>query len=109
MRGVTSEESQRTEALLRCGQTFHVGTHNVNTLRDENRAAELDQCRNEVGIEILGVQEHRIIHADPIEFRKLGSSYLVTSSGWGNQAQDSQGGIVLLLGTKARKALIKHW
>ena len=107
MQVVMSEHSQRVEALLRCGQRYIVGTHNVNTLRDENRAAELDQCRKEAGIEILGVQEHRIIHADPIEFKRSGSSYLVTSSGWRNEVQASQGGVGLLMGTKARKALLK--
>ena len=53
------------------------------------------------------MQEHRIIHTDPIEFRRLGSSCLITSSGWRNQVQASQGGVGLLLGTKARKALLK--
>ena len=53
------------------------------------------------------MQEHRIIHDDPIEFRKVGSSYLVTSSGWKNEAQASQGGVGLLLSQKARKALLK--
>ena len=107
LRGVTSDRSQRKEAVLRCGQRLLVGTHNVNTLRNENRAAELARCRNETDIEILGVQEHRIIHADPIEFKRLGSSYLVTSSGWRNEVQASQGGVGLLMGTKARKALLK--
>ena len=107
MRGVMSEHSHRVEALLRCGRRFIVGTHNVNTLKNENRAAELDQCRKEAGIEILGVQEHRIVHTDPVEFRRIGSSCLVTSSGWRNQIQASQGGVGLLLGPTARKALLK--
>ena len=102
-----SEHSHRVEALLRCGRRFIVGTHNVNTLKNENRAAELDQCRKEAGIEILGVQEHRIVHTDPVEFRRIGSSCLVTSSGWRNQIQASQGGVGLLLGPTARKALLK--
>ena len=54
------------------------------------------------------MQEHRIIYSDPdsIEFRKIGASYLVTSSGWRNDAQASQGGVGLLLGGKAKKALL---
>ena len=107
MRRVMSEESQGVEALLRCRKQFLIGTLNVNTLRNENRAAELDKCRKAVDIEILGIQEHRLIHTDPIEFKRLGSSCLVTSSGWRNEAQASQGGVGLLLGQKARKALLK--
>ena len=102
MRGVMSEFG-RLEALLLCGQRYIVGTHNVN----ENRAAERDQCRKEAGEEILGVQEHRIMHIDSIEFRRLGTSCLITSSGWRSQAQASQRGICLLFGTKARKVLLK--
>ena len=107
MRRVMSEDSQGVEALLRCRKQLRIGTLNVNTLRNENRAAELDQCRQAVDIEILGIQEHRLIHTDPIEFSRIGSSCLVTSSGWRNEAQASQGGVGLLLGAKARKALLK--
>ena len=96
MRGVMSEDGQRVEALLRCRNLSLMGTLNVDTLRDENRALELDQCRVNVGrmrrdgceMEILGIQEHRIIHKgdkpDPIEFKRIGSSCLITSSGWRN-------------------------
>ena len=59
MRRVMSEESQGVEALLRCRKQLLIGTLNVNTLRNENRAAELDQCRKAVDLEILGIQEHR--------------------------------------------------
>ena len=61
-------------------------------------------------MDILGIQEHRIIHDDPVEFRKIGTSYLVTSSGWRNDSQASQGGVGLLLSQKAKKALldVKH-
>ena len=105
--GETSENSRCLQALLRCKKSLFIATYNAKTLRDEDRVLELEQCTQHQGIEILGVQEHRIIHDDPIEFRKVGSSYLVTSSGWRNEAQASQGGVGLLLSQKARKALLK--
>ena len=83
-----------------------MGTHNVNTLKGECKAAELEQRNKLAGIEILGIQEHRIIHDDPIEFRRIGTSCLVTSSGWRNDAQASQGGVGLLLGKTAKKSLL---
>ena len=58
-------------------------------------------------IYIISIQEHRIIHNDDIEYRKVGDHHLITSSAWRNNAQASQGGVELLLGTKARKALLK--
>jgi hypothetical protein len=106
-RRAASENSERLTALLRCKKTLSIGTYNANTLREENRALELAQCSQRQGIGILGIQEHRLIHNDPIEFRKIGTSNLVTSSGWRNAAQASQGGVGLLLDHKARKALLK--
>lgn len=105
--GETSENSRCLQALLRCKKSLFIATYNTKTLRDEDRVLELEQCTQHQGIEILGVQEYRIINDDPIEFRKVGSSYLVTSSGWRNEAQASQGGVGLLLSQKARKALLK--
>ena len=66
MRGVMSEEGQRVEALLRCRNLSLMGTLNVDTLRCDNRALELDECRSQIGrirrdgigVEILGIQEH---------------------------------------------------
>ena len=103
-----SDNSRSGEALLRCRSLLLVGTFNANTLRAEARAEECEQRRNDAGIEILGVQEHRIILPDPnnIEYRTIGSSYFVISSGWRNEAQASQGGVGLLLGRKAKKALL---
>ncbi|XP_068756271.1 uncharacterized protein [Montipora capricornis] len=105
--GKTSENSRCLQALLRCKKFLFIATCNASTLRDEDRVLELEQCTQHQGIEILGEQEHHIIHDDPIEFRKVCSRYLVTSSGWRNEAQASQGGVGLLLGQKARKALLK--
>ena len=106
LRGETSENSRRAKALINCRDLMQIGTLNVETLRDECKAAELEQRSIKVGIDILGIQEHRIIHDDPVEFRKIGTSYLVTSSGWRNDRQASQGGVGLLLSRKAKKALL---
>ena len=106
-RRAVSDSSGSSSALLRCKSTVKIGTYNANTLRNVNKAMELVQCSYEHGISILGIQEHRIIHDDPIEFKTIGSSYLITSSGWRNEAQASQGGVGLLLDVQARKSLLK--
>ena len=88
-RGATSDDSRSRGALLRCRSHIKMGTFNANTLRTEYKVAECEQRRNDANIEILGVQEHRIILQDPtnIEYRTIGSSYFVISSGWRNEAQ----------------------
>ena len=93
---------------MHCRSILQIGTFNANTLRAENRAAELEQQRKDAGIEILGIQEHRIVLPDQnnIEFRSLGSSFFIISSAWRNEAQASQGGVGVLIGAKGRKALL---
>ena len=104
----TSENSRSGRELLRCREPLLMGTFNANTLRSEHRASECEQRRADVGIEILGIQEHRIVLADPnsIEYRTIGTGYFVISSAWRNQSQAANGGIGLLLGKKAKKALL---
>ena len=82
-RGAASDNSRREGALLRCGSLLQMGTFNANTLRTESKLAECEQLRNDANIEILGVQEHRIILQDPnnLEHRTTGSSYFIISSG----------------------------
>ena len=107
-RGETSDNGRSGEALLRCRSLLQIGTFNANTLREKSRVEECEQRRNDAGIEILGVQEHRIILNDPtnIEYRTIGSGYFVISSGWRNATQASQGGVGLILGRKAKKAML---
>lgn len=107
-RGEVSDSGRSTEALLRCKTRLQIGTFNANTLREEYRAAECEQRRSDAGIEILGIQEHRIVLPDPdnIEYRTIGSGYFVISSGWRNESQASQGGVGLLIGRRAKKALL---
>ena len=108
-RGETSENGGRGKALLRCRTPLLMGTFNANTLRTEYSAAECEQRRFDAGIEILGVQEHRIVLSDPnnIEYRTIGSGFFVISSAWRNQQQAAVGGVGLLLGRTAKKALLE--
>lgn len=56
--------------------------------------------------DILGVQEHRIIHdEEEVKFQRIQNYHLVTSSAWRNEAQASQGGVGLLLSHRAKSAL----
>ena len=82
-----------------------MATFNANTAREEARAREIAHCFTACGIEILGIQEHKRVHEDPVVFSRLEGQYLITASAWRNQAQASVGGVGLLLSTRARKAL----
>ncbi|KAJ4938949.1 hypothetical protein JOQ06_028414 [Pogonophryne albipinna] len=103
---VLSDHSTPSDALMRCRRTFVMGTFNACTVREEARLVELAHCAEERGVEILGVQEHRGVHTDDrIVYRRVERCTFITASAWRNEAQAATGGVGLMLGPRARKAL----
>ncbi|XP_029288535.1 craniofacial development protein 2-like [Cottoperca gobio] len=101
---VLSDHSTRSKALLRCRRPFTMGTFNANTVREEGRLEELAHCAEERGVEILGIQEHRRVHAeDQIVYHRVAKCWSV----WRNEAQAATGGVGLLLSSRARMALLR--
>ena len=83
-----------------------MGTFNACTVREEARLVELAHCAEERGVEILGIQEHRRVHTDDrIVYRRVERCTFITASAWRNEAQAATGGVGLMLGSQARKAL----
>ncbi|KAF3837945.1 hypothetical protein F7725_009713 [Dissostichus mawsoni] len=83
-----------------------MGTFNACTVREEARLVELAHCAEERGVEILGIQEHRRVQTDDrIVYRRVERCTFITASAWRNEAQAATGGVGLMLGPLARKAL----
>ncbi|KAI4806481.1 hypothetical protein KUCAC02_017306 [Chaenocephalus aceratus] len=98
--------STPSNALMRCRSPFVMGTFNACTVREEARLVELEHCAEERGVEILGIQEHRRVHTDDrIVYRRVERCTFITASAWRNEAQAATGGVGLMLGPLARKAL----
>ena len=47
-------------------------------------------------IEVLGIQEHCIIHDDPVKHESIQGKTLVTLSAWRNDAGTATGGVGVL-------------
>ena len=93
-------------AILRCRKPIVIASFNSCTARKEERRIELAHCADSCQVEILGIQEHRIVHEEEeIKFEKIEDYHLVTSSAWRNERQASQGGVGLLLSNRAKSAL----
>ena len=56
-------------------------------------------------IEVLGIQEHCIIHDDPVKHENIQGKTLVTSSAWRNDAGAATGGVGVLLNSHATKCV----
>ena len=92
-------------AILRRRDPIVVASFNTCTARAEERQIEIAHCADSCQVEILGVQEHRIAHEEEVKFQRIQNYHLVTSSAWRNEAQASQGGVGLLLSSRAKNAL----
>ena len=67
---------------------------------------ELANTFNSSGLEILGVQEHRVIHQEPIRMEKFAKgTCLITSSGWRNERDAAQGGVGIMVTKRAYEAI----
>ncbi|XP_061759477.1 uncharacterized protein LOC133554569 [Nerophis ophidion] len=103
---VMSEHSTPSNALMRCRRPFVMGTFNACSAREEARLIELTHCAEEREVEILGVQEHRRVHTDDsILYCRVERCTIISASAWRNEAQAAIGGVGLMLGPRARKAL----
>ena len=83
--------------LLRGQKDIFVGTLNVRTLREQYKREELGVCMRNSGVQILGIQEHRIVHGSEIEYQDLGNCYLITSSAWRTSNGAATGGVGMVL------------
>ena len=71
------ENRSQLRSLLRCRHSMKIATFNLNTIRKDGQKEELAYLANKHQIEIIGIQEHRIIHNDDIEYSKVGDHHLI--------------------------------
>ena len=95
------------DKLLKCREIVNIATMNVRTIREGWKVEELAEKCILHNIQILGIQEHRIVHEDQeIRYSKLQENMqMITSSAWRNEAQAATGGVGLLVSKRAAKLL----
>ena len=92
--------------LATCRRQMLTSTMNVRTVRLEDRKEELQQCFSKQRIDILGLQEHRIVHEDtPVRYEEMLGNTLITTSAWRNSAGAAQGGVGILISSRVAKCL----
>ena len=88
--GVDTEERGRAREprLLKCKKKIYISTLNTRTLRSIHLQEEICGLAKLHNQDILGIQEHRIVHQDEeIRYQDLFEGYqLVSSSAWRNNA-----------------------
>lgn len=95
--------------MLKCKQQRSIVTFNARTLLSPHLREELTRMSSKHNYDIVGIQEHRIVHKDgegEIHYEKQEYGYtLVTASAERNTAQAAVRGVGLLLSKHARESL----
>lgn len=103
---VAADWRRRSRApFLNCKQIKLVGTMNVRTIREVSMQEELVHNFKEKHLDILAIQEHRIVHEDMLQQKDIDGVRMITSSAWRNEAGAACGGVGVLLGREATKAI----
>jgi exonuclease III len=78
---------------------------NVRTIREQRCREELASNLDRYNIDILGIQEHRIVHDEPVKYENILGKTLITTSAERNSAGAAVGGVGILLNTHAKASL----
>ena len=106
----TPEKHTKTtkKSTITCRDFTYIGTLNVRTIRKMHKRLELAHTFESSGVEILAIQEHRIIHEELTKTTILSNNaYLITTSAWRNEAKASTGGVGFIMTKKAYNAISK--
>ena len=95
----------RRRNLMSCKRVSIISTMNVRTIREQRCREELVSNFIEYNIDILGLQEHRLIHDEPVRYENILGSTIITTSATRNSAGAAYGGVGIVLSSQAKSSL----
>jgi hypothetical protein len=104
-RDKSDQGASKRRNFTSCKTTVTVSTMNVRTIREQRCKEELVSNSVSYKIDVLGIQEHRIVHSEPIGYESIQGRTLITTSATRNTAGAAIGGIGVLLSPKAYRSL----
>ena len=92
--------------MLKSKQEILISTFNVQTLNRTAKSNELVCNAQKFNISVITIQEHRLVHEEPLKHHSLGENWLlITSSATQNTLNAAIGGAGILLNPHANLAL----
>ena len=107
-RKAAEEGRNREKGLINCKTYRNMGTLNCRTLRDVGKREELAYNFVKSNLDILCVVDHKIIHEDnedKIRIEELEDCQLITTSAWKSSIGAAVGGVGIVIGKTAKRAL----
>ena len=98
---------KKSQKLLSCTETSSLTTFNACTLTKQISISEFINSVNRHLLDLVCVQEHRILHDEPIKHHKISADLTFkTSSATINNANSAVGGVGILVNQHILKSLI---
>ena len=92
--------------FMKCKKSINVSSMNTRTLRQPHNLGELTEAANKFYIDVICIQEHRLVHDVDIDYTKVSQTYtLVTASATRNSTGAAIGGVGLLMNCRTMKCL----
>ena len=96
--------SKTKKSVLSFKRATKIGTLNVRTVRTVEKREELGYLFEESSLQILAIQEHRILHDEPVKRTVIGrKSHLITTTAVRNTNNAAIGGVGFVLSAGANK------
>ena len=106
--GSTSSDTAKRKAnkFVKRKYPFSINTFNTRLVLKNSRKLELVTHTSKFKIDVICLQEHRIIHKDEIAKESLYESFLLTRSATKNSVSAAVGGVGFLLSRRGMNSLI---
>ena len=96
--------------FMKCKEIINIATLNVRTLSTTAKKTEIIHHARTKGINILGIQDHKIVHKEgdsKIKTDIINGYTVITSSAWRNNRNAAIGGVGVILDKYAANSLAK--
>ena len=96
--------------FIKCKEMIYIATLNVRTLTSTAKKTEIIHHIRAKGINILGIQDHKIVHKEgesKIKTDVINGHTIITTSAWRNSRNAAIGGVGVILDKYAANSLAK--
>ena len=104
----SKKKSIKSKPILSCTKIAKIGMINSRTIRPLSKRMAIAHIFEKSGIEILVIQEDKIIHDECVGITSLTKdTYMITGSAWKNEAQATVGGVGFILPKKVYQSTME--
>ena len=102
----TSDGKNRTgRQTLDYHKNLNVVFQKVRTFRSQAKQAKLSHLMKAIGVDIIGLADHKIMRSDSINYKVVNGYLLTTSSSWQNNHNVPNGGVGFMMNSNLKECI----